>query len=276
MALLALRVALAVVGELRDMRPAPTSVPKDAPVLGQTAVQRVTFDTRDGVRIGGWYAPSRNGAAIILGHGYGANREQLVPEARLLAAEGYGILVYDYRGHGESGGDVRTFGDREREDVRAALDFVASRPGVEPQRLGALGFSMGAMPIALVAAEDRRVRGVVLGGVTSSLIDACVDEGGRFGWLLGGPVALTLKARGVKLGEVRVDDAVARLAGRPLLVVQGEHEDRRLAARSRQVYDAAKEPKKYLVVKGASHGGYIEAAPAAYASELISFFRAAL
>jgi dipeptidyl aminopeptidase/acylaminoacyl peptidase len=274
--LLGLRIGIAVLDELADMRPDRAAVPRNPPLLGQVALESVAFETRDGVRVSGWYAPSQNGAAVILGHGYGGNRQQLLPEAGVLSAQGYGVLLFDYRAHGESGGDVSTFGDLERNDVRAALDFASSRPGVDPGRLGLFGFSMGALPIAIVAAEDRRVRAVALGGVTSSMLDACVDEAGRYGWLLGGPVALTLKASGVRLGEVRADDAAARLAGRSLLVIQGEHEDFRLAARARQVYAAAKSPKQYLVVPNAGHRDYIEADPNNYPAALVSFFRAAL
>jgi len=239
-------------------------------------MQNVEFRTHDGVAIRGWYVGSRNGAAILLGHGSGANRAQLLPEARLLHAQGYGILAFDFRAHGESGGDMTTFGDRERQDVLAALDFVTQRPGIDPQRLGALGLSMGAPPIALVAADDRRLRAVVLEGVTSSLTAACIDEAGWFGWILAAPVALTLEAKGIHVEQVDVALAASRLAPRPLLLVQGEREDRRLAARMREVYASAKEPKRYLVIPNAGHGGYMEADPEQYSRELVAFFAAAL
>jgi pimeloyl-ACP methyl ester carboxylesterase len=274
--LLAARVVRAVVGELRDLKPQRIAVPDVPPVLENGPMQTVTFRTRDGIEIRGWYAASRNGAAIVLGHGYGANRTQLLPEARLLVEQGYGVLAFDYRAHGQSGGDMTSYGDHEREDVRAAVSFVASQSGVDAQRLGALGFSMGAPPMALVAAEDRRLRAVVLEGVTSSLRDACLDESGALGWVLAEPVVLTLRARGVRVDEVRVDAAVARFGTTALLAVQGALEDSRLAARTRQVYAAAGGPKRYLVVQKAGHGGYFANDHEAYARALTSFFASAL
>lgn len=273
---LAARIARAVIGELRDVKPHRIAVPNAPPVLADGPMQDVLLRTRDGVDIRGWYAPTRNGAAIVLGHGYGANRTQLMPEAKLLAEQGYGVLVFDYRAHGESGGDMTSYGDHEREDVRSAVDFVARQPGVDAKRLGALGFSMGAPPIALVAAEDRPFRAVVLEGVTSSLIDACLDESGAFGWVLAEPIALTLKARGVRVEQVRIDQAVARFGKTALLAVQGALEDSRLAGRTRQVYAAADGPKSYLVVKNAGHGGYFDGDHEAYARALTSFFASAL
>jgi hypothetical protein len=69
----------------------------------------VSFETSDGLTIRGWYAPSRNGAAIVLVHGSGSNRLGPRKHARLLAEHGYGVLLYDARGLGESDGDPLGF-----------------------------------------------------------------------------------------------------------------------------------------------------------------------
>jgi hypothetical protein len=66
--------------------------------------ERVAFPASDGVRLSGWYVPSRNGAAIVLVHGGGGDRQGTVRHARMLAKAGYGVLLYDARGRGESAG----------------------------------------------------------------------------------------------------------------------------------------------------------------------------
>ncbi len=64
----------------------------------------VTLRTADGLRLRGWYVPSRNGAAVALLHGTGGNRTGVAAHARLLARRGYGVLLFDLRGHGASDG----------------------------------------------------------------------------------------------------------------------------------------------------------------------------
>jgi pimeloyl-ACP methyl ester carboxylesterase len=262
---------------LMGMRPAR------APVLRPTAdpdfarLRDVAFRTDDGLLLRGWYAPSLNRAAVVLAHGYGSNRTQLLPEARVLLRAGYGVLVFDFRAQGESEGDHLSFGDLERRDVRAAIDFIAAQPDVDAGRLGALGFSAGSAPVALVSADDPRVRAVVLESTSTSIRDALRDWGGRLGWLRVAPALLLLRASGVDVAAIRTDRAVARLSPRALLLVHGDQEPAKLQARMRQLYDAAAQPKRLLVVRGAAHGKFLQAAGAAeYERELLSIFDGAL
>jgi hypothetical protein len=66
------------------------------------AYHDVTFRSTDGLRLAGWYRPSRNGAAVVVVHGGGSDRKGSVAHARMLARHGYGVLLYDARGRGES------------------------------------------------------------------------------------------------------------------------------------------------------------------------------
>src|SRR5262245_29300058 len=93
----------------------------------------------DEIRLAAWYTPPHNGAVILLAHGYGDNRPEWIHA--LLAKKGYGVLSWDARAHGESGGEISTIGYLEVLDVRAALDFALTQSGVE--HVGAWGGSMG-------------------------------------------------------------------------------------------------------------------------------------
>src|SRR5207249_567589 len=66
------------------------------------AVEHVTWSAA-GATIAGWYAPSQNRAAVILTHGSSADRSQLNTEFTALARAGFGVLAFDWPGHGESG-----------------------------------------------------------------------------------------------------------------------------------------------------------------------------
>ena len=103
----------------------------------------VTLSTRSGVELRGWYVPSRNGAAVAVMHGTGSNRLSVADHARLLAHHGYGVLLFDLHGHGESGGRSPSVGWDASEDVAAATRYLAARPEVADHRVGVIGVSLG-------------------------------------------------------------------------------------------------------------------------------------
>ena len=115
--------------------------------------ETVAFRAADGLRLAGWYRPSRNGAAVLVVHGGGSDRRGSLAHARLLARHGYGVLVYDARGRGESDGAPNNYGWGWPEDVEGALAFLRSRPGIDPARIGAVGLSTGADVLVEVAAQ---------------------------------------------------------------------------------------------------------------------------
>ena len=122
--------------------------------------ERVAFPASDGVRLAGWYVPSRNGAAVVLVHGGGGDRQGTVLHARMLAKAGYGVLLYDARGRGESAGHENAAGWQWDRDVRGAVSFLTSR-GID--HIGLLGLSTGAEAVVTEAAvrsarPSRRLR----------------------------------------------------------------------------------------------------------------------
>ena len=133
----------------------------DQSALG-LAHETVTFPASDGVRLAGWYVPSRNGAAIVLVHGGGGDRQGTIRHARMLARAGYGVLLYDARGRGESAGHENAFGWEWDRDVRGAVSYLTSR-GIH--RIGLLGISTGAEAVVTEAASDPRVNAVVSDGL---------------------------------------------------------------------------------------------------------------
>ncbi len=101
--------------------------------------------------------------ALVIGHGFTVARSSLVEEGRLFAEAGYATLAIDYRHFGGSGGEPRgrLWPRQETEDFKAALDWLETQPGVDPQRLGIWGTSFGGGVVTHVAAHDIRVRACV-------------------------------------------------------------------------------------------------------------------
>src|SRR6185436_19928927 len=94
------------------------------------AYEPVSLRTTDGHRLAAWYVPSRNGAAVIAFPG----RAQPLPQARMLARHGYGVLVLDRRGEGQSGGDYNAFGWGGAADVVAGVRYLQGRTDVDGRR----------------------------------------------------------------------------------------------------------------------------------------------
>lgn len=169
---------------------AATNVPR--PALGATPADvGLTFDslvvpTSDGVRLAAWYVPSRNGAAVVLLHGAGSTRSNVLDEAAVLADAGFGVLMVDARGHGESEGRAMDFGWYGEQDVAAAADVLAAQPDVDPARLGVVGLSMGGEQALGASGADPRIHAVVAEGATarSAADEAWLSEQfGLQGWV---------------------------------------------------------------------------------------------
>jgi len=188
------------------------------PHLG-AAHQDVTLKTSDGLELEGWYVPSRNGAAVIAFPG----RTNPQPHTRMLVEHGYGVLLFDRRGEGESDGDGNRFGWGGTRDIAAALDFLETRPDVDPGRIGGIGLSVGGELMLQAAAEDSRLAAVVSEGAgTRTLAEELVDFGPNS--VIRGFHTLVVKHIGVTLFSNEspppsLVDILPQVAPRPVLLI---------------------------------------------------------
>ncbi|MGH7269518.1 MAG: alpha/beta hydrolase, partial [Polyangiaceae bacterium] len=221
------------------------------------------------------YTPSRHGAAVVLAHGAVADRAQLAGELRILQRAGFGVLAFDWPGRGESGGRV-TYGPSERDALRAAVSYVAARPDVDPSRIGALGFSIGAALVACEAERDDRLRALVLVAPFADSDEQTKLEFARWGPLTAWPAVWVDHAL-MPDGPLRPVDAVRDLAGRSLLIVEGTEDHVVPPWMSDEVYVAARAAKKErLVVPGASHMTYEAYLDGAFGRRVAQFFEDSL
>jgi fermentation-respiration switch protein FrsA (DUF1100 family) len=120
----------------------------------------VSFRAHDGLRLDGWFVPSRNGATVIVYPGKKGTQNH----ARMLVRNGYGVLVFDRRGEGTSEGDPNALGWGFDQDLLGALAYLRSRDDVDPDRIGGLGLSVGGEALLDAAAETDDVKAVVSDG----------------------------------------------------------------------------------------------------------------
>ncbi len=131
-------------------------------------IQKAAFFS-DGYRLDGLLytppdlAPDEKRPAVVLCAGYTYLKSLVLPDiAKALNAEGYVVLIFDYRGFGESEGPRWRLIPREQvNDVRAALTFVADQPQVDADSLAVLGISLGGSNAIVAGALDQRVDAVV-------------------------------------------------------------------------------------------------------------------
>jgi uncharacterized protein len=226
--------------------------------------ENVQFPARDSVRLSGWFLPgdkepNRNGATIVLAHEWTWNRlgdaaadlladfsgtmpVELLQLARALHYEGYHVLMYDQRNHGESAGSPPvTFGLTESSDLLGALAFLVDRPEVDPDRIGVIGFSMGANAILYALPQTGQIRAAIAVQPTTASIFAeryALDLLGPVGYLVRPVIENAYAAIGaMRLTALQPAFAVTGAEPTPVLFVQckedpwGSLEDaRRLAS----------------------------------------------
>jgi pimeloyl-ACP methyl ester carboxylesterase len=131
--------------------------------------ETVTFESTDGLKLEGWYIPSRNGAAVIVFPGRRGPQEQ----ARMLAKHGYGVLLFDRRGEGRSEGRPNAFGWGGDRDIKGAIEFLKTR-GID--RIGGLGLSVGGELMLETAAETGELDAVVSEGAGARVTGEALDD----------------------------------------------------------------------------------------------------
>ncbi len=268
----------AVIGGLRYRSPARIRISFATPTDHDLTYEDVTLVSADGVRLAGWYIPSRNQAAVILLHGYGGNRLAVMSHAVALAKAGFGVLLFDLRAHGHSGGSGTFARSRNLvNDALAAVSYLQQRPDVHSERIGVFGVSIGGTMALQAAAGIAAISAVIADGAGAAAYEDLLPPGA-----IGDRIFLPLNRLFLRLATRKISAAplppnkaiISRIAPRPLLLIAaGRGSEFRL---NQRLFDAATEPKSLWQIADAHHGGGWHKHPEEYFGHLTGFFSDAL
>jgi dienelactone hydrolase len=235
--------------------------------------QDVEFSTSDGLRLKGWYIRSRNGAAVISFPGRAGSQKR----AKILARHGYGVLLFDRRGEGESDGDPNIFGWQGERDIHAAVAFLQRQPDVDPERIGGIGLSVGGEMMIEAAAESTALKAIVSeGGSGRSVRDVIANPERDWRYVLGNLSATAATALFTdNLPPRTLESLVPKIKG-AVFFVYGEDGQPAEKPANTAFYAAARGPKAIWEVPDSKHVGGIEAQPTEYERRVVRFFDGAL
>ncbi len=252
-----------------------TERPRDA--VAQADLGRphedVTLLTRDGVELSAWYVPPLNRAAIVT-----FPRAWTVKQARMLVRNGYGVLMVDPRGYGDSEGDPNAYGWGSTADIDAAVAWLRRQDDVRRRRIGGLGLSMGGEQMIEAAAANPRLKAIVSEGAGIRSVREALSRRGPnvLELALQYPQDLVQTVSVWLLGDETVPppltQAAAEISPRAVFFIYGEDGQEVEKALNPVLYDAAYPPKAIWEVPGAGHTGGIAAEPEEYERRVIGFF----
>ena len=229
--------------------------------------QEIELTTSDRIQLAAWYTHPQNGALILVAHGYGARRSE--DFYALFAEHGYGVLAWDFRGHGASGGDLVTLGYNEVLDVEAALAFALAQPGVE--HIGGWGGSMGAVTMIRATARHPEIEALVVDSPFATLKDE-LDL--RVPYPLLQPLIrfFAEQETGLHLDLVRPVDDIGFISPRPVFLIQGMGDTMVPLDSVQQLYDAAGEPRELWTESNVPHLNMFPYYRTRYTERVIKFF----
>jgi uncharacterized protein len=255
------------------------------PYSTQKLIQRdsedVEFTTEDGLPIRGWFLAARSGRpsrTLIICHGLGANRSNFLPFVVVGDALEANVLIFDFRGHGDSGGHTVTMGYWEKLDVLAAVKYLREERPTQAREVFAIGISMGSAALIRAAAEvNPPLDGIIVDSSFPSAEELTNKVLAHYPsairpFIAGPGVPLACLNAGCWLPDVRPIDDIARVRA-PLLMIHDQGDELMILENAQRLFNQAVEPKKMWVTRIGSHGSSFLGARKDYLQTIRDFFK---
>ncbi|MEO5951221.1 MAG: alpha/beta hydrolase [Chloroflexia bacterium] len=227
-------------------------------------MEQVKLTTYDGVElVANLYLPSKVegggewSSGIIVCHGFASNKENYAHFGEMAGENGYAALILDLRGHGESGGEVDA---NIFNDVAAALQYLQSRPEVNPTSIAIQGSSLGGWLAVHTAAHLKDVSPVVAyappnEAMLTILMEevALVQRGHSSPMVPENPPKVNVNSMIQLLYRLDITKSARRIYPRPLLLIHCEGDEEIPSIFSERIYSAIEEPKTLWLIPGGNH-----------------------
>jgi len=263
----------------------PPEVPGGLPSLTMNGAEKIpaVWTAQDGVQVyilsvlstagpkpinlSAWWVfrdSSRSKPTVVFMAGNGGlNPFSYEDEISLLTGLGYNCLLLDQRGYGASKGELLTYGWYERGDFDAIVDTLVNRYGIDRNRLGLWGYSMGASNAVAIAAAHPEIKAVLLFAPWSAPIPMAVHYVWRSfsvpKFLLYLPVQAAIWYGCWRAGSEVLDPAEeAKKVRCPALVVHGDIDDIVPPKLTDKLYQSLAGPKELVLIPGAQHNDLFE------------------
>ena len=276
-----LLVSSPTVGEILATM-APIYPKKDEYLANRLGIpfEEVSFQTVDGISLQGWFFPSvhADSPAILYAPATSKDQRSGISLVDPLHQAGYHVLLFSYRGHGNSEGSRFgfTYGAQESKDIDAAVSFLSETNGIE--KIGVIGHSAGAASAILSAARNPKI-----GALAAVAPFPSVEEiwyANRPKILPEGLFELTLRfaefRKQFSRNQVRPQDVISQISPRPVLLIHGSNDRRITQKQAFDLYQSANQPKCMWLVEGANHGEVRSPLLEAEIQNVISFFNQSL
>lgn len=229
---------------------------KDNPGNYGLAYENISVNTDDAKTLMGWYIPNEtNKGTVLVCHGVGANRSDVISVGLKFHSGGYNVYMFDFRGHGDSSNAKITYGYKERKDIKAIVGYIKSK-GTE--KIGAYGLSMGGAILMQSLLDNPEIKVII---ADSSFASAEKILKYRIGLGIPGPFVnliadvacfYTKLFYNVPIQKIAPIDTIDQI-DRPILFIIGDKDTNITPDNGEMLYKKAKEPKEIFVVKGANH-----------------------
>jgi pimeloyl-ACP methyl ester carboxylesterase len=228
----------------------------------------------------GWFFPGLKSApTIILCPAYQSTRGELLTLASALQDHQYNVLVFDFSGHGSNVGHT-TLGYQEVAELRAAINAVANRGDVDPNRFGVWGVNLGAYVAMAEAMGDRRVRALAVESPYNrpeDMVRLLVTRSGIGSLPFVGPMSrlgfqwINYDYR--KVTPLRAN--MAKLSGVAQLYLESP-DDPSLAAQTSELFRISPPPHELVLMPQGNYGSMVDQEKRTYENRIVSFFLANL
>ena len=248
----------------------------------------VRFPSRQqGLNLTGWFVAGEPDApSVILTHGLNGCKcsPKILTVAGMLHRNGFNVLMYDMRDHGES--DIEdgraAVGNEEYQDLLGAWDWLINEKQFHPNRIGVFGESLGAGTTLIAFGQEPRLAAAFVDSPYADLPQIINEELARNNYplfLAPGGIFMARLVTGDNLIAYSPQDAIYNDSGRPIYIVHGTADSRIAVHHTHQLAELAKQAGANVTVwipEGVGHAEAVFAAPDEYEERLVTFFRESL